>query len=1203
MGTVSLQEAKLRCATLLRKHITLVKELREKVLLKSDDDSPSADSNNRTLDLFDDSQESSASVDNGDKDVNEARRFATLHAAIDPINPLLLAYRFWRKKLGPAALLVTDAKQRKELAHIAKLLAALLILSAEYLPALLCLVYCVRLLPSDVRCRLLTVKWACHLNQWRLASELLRLRKLADAQSLSSPIDHHFDALNLHCRLHLDDDVVKDNIIADLVEKNRNADVLERSIDSYQLQALFKLATHDAVKLPNQIIEKVGDPMEHLEAALKRYRTLVRSRFPELQGENDVVIDVEAGRADLDRFLLVASDVAGLMETLWRCAVEFLNVGLPRETEAYALEGGRLARRLGVLSWMIRYANLTVQLKTAVSDADKLDSAASIVGAFLVDSESQLVLNQPINAIEEPTAAKRKAPTRAMSESTAIKTTRSGRSSRSSQAKLRAASETTDEGLPETSNTSTTFTSLLPRAVAKVRALPDHQEKCPCYSCTLSAESSTFAMEATCARTGLVSAVDGISAIAFCWDRLVTAKTAYLENLTESVDTMCSLLGIRHCFEADLPSCLVTNCAWPLMGWSTYSASIGDWSNCRLWAERGLKLAQRQALASRCEFLTLSQLARESRTPTPPLGETFDWIVGSAPNSDASRLAEEFLSLSVSLDVDRAPPSGRRTKKATTTNKSVKVDCEAAMEEFHAYKHLFYKDWRRRLGALLAASSADRWEAALFWSETMATAVRQRTRITVASNDVHFPDVDHFKSVCAKFPRDFTIVLLTVDERRVLWMVRLTGGTTSSIPLIVPLINVSQPIEENSRRTVFESLTAILTDNNESMKLSDPKQFWETRRKTDKKLQALLETIQKKWIGCFAPLLLSEKLPPTGSVGRSPKTATKALSVAGYTAESSHLLELAVSQLSETQWGELARRLAALDGVSSSGVSKARMAWARMRSESLGTDFAKSPGSVESSSTMSLAPTVLVLSSELAVIPWECLPVFDSQPVVCRCPSLQLLARALHKTTTVPRSVDGRSAYYLLDPGRDLDATKKRFVEFFGKQKNWSGLVGLTPSAAEVKTALESNDIFLYCGHGSGGRYFGSTAVRQSDCKAVALLMGCSSARIHEEGPGFDGRGPVHEYSIAGCPCMVGCLWMVTDGEIDRFLLALLVAWLKCDVRAVDDRVKDRVKPTEATRQLLAAIAVARKNCKLPYLTGAAVTAYGLPIVSQALLG
>ena len=102
-------------------------------------------------------------------------------------------------------------------------------------------------------------------------------------------------------------------------------------------------------------------------------------------------------------------------------------------------------------------------------------------------------------------------------------------------------------------------------------------------------------------------------------------------------------------------------------------------------------MAQRQALASRCEFLTLGQLARESRTPTPPLDETFDWIVGSAPNSDASRLAEEFLSLSVSLDVDRAPPSGRRTKKATTTNKSVKVDCEAAMEEFHAYKHLFYK--------------------------------------------------------------------------------------------------------------------------------------------------------------------------------------------------------------------------------------------------------------------------------------------------------------------------------------------------------------------------------------------------------------------------------------------------------------------------------------------------------------------------------
>lgn len=29
-------------------------------------------------------------------------------------------------------------------------------------------------------------------------------------------------------------------------------------------------------------------------------------------------------------------------------------------------------------------------------------------------------------------------------------------------------------------------------------------------------------------------------------------------------------------------------------------------------------------------------------------------------------------------------------------------------------------------------------------------------------------------------------------------------------------------------------------------------------------------------------------------------------------------------------------------------------------------------------------------------------------------------------------------------------------------------------------------------GHGSGGRYFGRSFIRECDCKAVSILMGCS---------------------------------------------------------------------------------------------------------------
>lgn len=33
---------------------------------------------------------------------------------------------------------------------------------------------------------------------------------------------------------------------------------------------------------------------------------------------------------------------------------------------------------------------------------------------------------------------------------------------------------------------------------------------------------------------------------------------------------------------------------------------------------------------------------------------------------------------------------------------------------------------------------------------------------------------------------------------------------------------------------------------------------------------------------------------------------------------------------------------------------------------------------------------------------------------------------------------------------------------------------------------------YRYLGHGSGGRYFGRSSIRESDCKAVSVLMGCS---------------------------------------------------------------------------------------------------------------
>ncbi len=57
---------------------------------------------------------------------------STLHSVVDPISPLLIAFRYWREKLGPFSMQKSiESKMRRRLAEISKLIASLLIANAE----------------------------------------------------------------------------------------------------------------------------------------------------------------------------------------------------------------------------------------------------------------------------------------------------------------------------------------------------------------------------------------------------------------------------------------------------------------------------------------------------------------------------------------------------------------------------------------------------------------------------------------------------------------------------------------------------------------------------------------------------------------------------------------------------------------------------------------------------------------------------------------------------------------------------------------------------------------------------------------------------------------------------------------------------------------------------------------------------------------
>ena len=70
---------------------------------------------------------------------------------------------------------------------------------------------------------------------------------------------------------------------------------------------------------------------------------------------------------------------------------------------------------------------------------------------------------------------------------------------------------------------------------------------------------------------------------------------------------------------------------------------------------------------------------------------------------------------------------------------------------------------------------------------------------------------------------------------------------------------------------------------------------------------------------------------------------------------------------------------------------------------------------------------------------------------------------------------------------------------------------------------------------------------------------------------------------------MVGCLWDVTDGEIDKLTIALLGQFFaKADVASSS--------LLDGDHSLSLAVALARRSCKFFYLTGGAVVMYGIPV-------
>ncbi|KAI2630901.1 peptidase family C50-domain-containing protein [Hypoxylon sp. NC1633] len=287
--------------------------------------------------------------------------------------------------------------------------------------------------------------------------------------------------------------------------------------------------------------------------------------------------------------------------------------------------------------------------------------------------------------------------------------------------------------------------------------------------------------------------------------------------------------------------------------------------------------------------------------------------------------------------------------------------------------------------------------------------------------------------------------------------------------------------------------------------------------------------------------------------------------------------------------------------------------------------------------------TILILDKSLHTFPWESLPCMQGQ-AVSRVPSLDCLRRLILEAKPAPsdpinsgedkdEDKDGdqssvsssssssssrtrprgpraghhasiNSGTYILNPNCDLKHTQATFgPALAGLPASWNSVEMREPQESEFEAALTERDLLLYFGHGSGAQYVRGRTIRgMPKCRAVALLMGCSSASLADVGR-FECHGPVWNYMLAGCPAVVGTLWDVTDRDIDRFAAAVFEGWGLFAAGSFAEKgmgfQKGEGEVMELLRgstSLVEAVAWARDACRFRYLTAAAVCVYGIPV-------
>jgi hypothetical protein len=427
-------------------------------------------------------------------------------------------------------------------------------------------------------------------------------------------------------------------------------------------------------------------------------------------------------------------------------------------------------------------------------------------------------------------------------------------------------------------------------------------------------------------------------------------------------------------------------------------------------------------------------------------------------------------------------------------------------------------------------------------------------------------------------PKNLSILaLILLPEKNDLYLVRLEK---SCRPMLIKF---------SFHKRILDDFRWIMTENDKSMKCLDRNKFWSMRNQLNKKLAQFLTDLEVTVFGEKKYLMLGSYLDyDLDTLCEEFKNEFR-LGIINLSAEKELLLKnliLGIEFYSSDDIKSTLKSIYEKYYIDSyyyyfADKLKAKLLGAKRKHACLLLDKV-SLFILYDLKLLLILNIIFYIKKNLHQIPWETMPCTTNQ-LITRMPSIHFLQTHL---TVNSFHINKESAYYIVDPGSDLHYTREKFSNFFQKRKKWEGIVGVAPNESQYKKALTEYDLFIYTGHGSGSQYYPSDEVQKLRVQATSILMGCSSGNQYVMGE-FEPYGTVLSYILAGCPCIVGNLWDVTDRDIDRLTEEFLDSWIA-------DNEQNKIE--KDARSICIHLNKSRKACKMDFLNGSAPVVFGLPV-------